>query len=78
MHEVKVLVTQSCLTLCDPYIYTKSLTPKKKKKSEGQIVIDREGNDNPLEYSYLENSVNLGAWRARVHRVTESWTHLSN
>ena len=33
-----------------------------------------EGNGNPLQYSCLENSVDRGAWRAAVHRVTESAT----
>ena len=28
------------------------------------------GNDNPLQYSCLENSVDRGAWRATVHGVT--------
>ena len=31
-----------------------------------------EGNGNPLQYSCLENSMDGGAWWARVHRVTES------
>ena len=30
------------------------------------------GNDNPLQYSCLENSTDRGAWRATVHGVTES------
>ena len=25
------------------------------------------GNGNPLQYSYLENSMNRGAWQATVH-----------
>ena len=29
-----------------------------------------EGNDNPLQYSHLENAVNRGAWQATVHEVT--------
>ena len=33
-----------------------------------------EGNGNPLQYSYLENSVDRGAWQAVVHRVTKSQT----
>ena len=33
-----------------------------------------EGNDNPLQYSCLENSRDRGAWQATVHGVTESWT----
>ena len=31
------------------------------------------GNDNPLRYSCLKNSMGRGAWRATVHVVTESW-----
>ena len=36
------------------------------------------GNGNPLYYSCLENSVDRGAWQGAVHRVTKSWTRLSN
>ena len=32
----------------------------------------REGNDNPLQYSCLENSMDRGAWWATVHVATES------
>ena len=37
-----------------------------------------EVNGYPLQYSCLENSMDKGAWRATVHRVTKSWTRLSN
>ena len=30
-----------------------------------------EGNDTPLQYSCLENSMDKGAWRATVHGVTK-------
>ena len=30
------------------------------------------GNDNPLHYSCLENSMDRGAWRAAVHGAVES------
>ena len=33
-------------------------------------------NGNPLEYSCLENTMDRGAWRATVHRVTKSQTQL--
>ena len=33
-----------------------------------------EGNDNPIQYSYLGNPMDRGAWRATVYRVTESDT----
>ena len=29
------------------------------------------GKGNPLQYSYLENSMDRGAWRATVHGVSE-------
>ena len=34
------------------------------------------GRDNPLQYSYLENPMDRGAWQATVHRVTKSETLL--
>ena len=33
-----------------------------------------EGNDNPLQYSCLENPMDRGAWWATVHVVAKSWT----
>ena len=33
-----------------------------------------EGNGNPLHYSFLENPMDRGVWRATVHQVTESRT----
>ena len=36
-----------------------------------------EGNGYPLQYSCLENSMNRGAWRIIVHRVTKSLTQLN-
>jgi len=33
-----------------------------------------EGQGNPLQYSYLENPMDRGAWGAIVHRVTKSRT----
>ena len=32
------------------------------------------GNGNPLQYSFLENPKDRGAWWATVHEVTKSWT----
>ena len=31
---------------------------------------------SPLQYSYLEDPMDRGAWYAMVHRVTKSWTQL--
>ena len=38
----------------------------------------RKGNGNLLQYSYLENPMDRGAWWATVHGVAKSWTRLSN
>ena len=37
-----------------------------------------EGNDNPLQYSFLEIPVDREAWRAIVHGVAKSWTRVSD
>ena len=37
-----------------------------------------EGNGNPLQYSWLEKSMDRGGWQATVHGVTKSWTGLSD
>ena len=34
------------------------------------------GHGNPLQYSYLENPIGRGAWRATVHGVAKSLTRL--
>ena len=34
------------------------------------------GNGSPLQYSFLENPMDRGAWQATVHRVTKSQTQL--
>ena len=36
----------------------------------------RGGNGNPFQYSCLENPMDIGAWWAIVHRVTQSQTQL--
>ena len=46
--------------------------------SDGQRICQQckrpgEGNGNPLQYSYLENSMDIGAWWAAVHGVTKGW-----
>ena len=37
-----------------------------------------EGNGNPLQYSYLENPMDGGAWYATIHGVAKSRTRLSD
>ena len=38
----------------------------------------REGTGYPLQHSYLENSLDIGAWQTTVHGVTKGQTQLSN
>ena len=33
-----------------------------------------EGNGNPLQYPYLGNPMDRGAWWATVHGMSKSWT----
>ena len=33
-----------------------------------------EGNGSSLQYSYLENPMDRGAWKAAVHGVAKCWT----
>ena len=42
------------------------------------ILVLGEGNDNPLQYSCLENPMDRGAWQAAVHGVARSQTQLSD
>ena len=41
-------------------------------RSSGSRRSPRGGHGNALQYSYLENPMQRGAWRAVVPRVTES------
>ena len=34
-----------------------------------------EGNGNPLQYSFLENSMDRGEWCATVHKVAKGFRH---
>ena len=36
-----------------------------------------EGNGNPLQYSWLENPMDRGAWQTTDHEVAKSGTRLS-
>ena len=37
----------------------------------GWVRFPQEGHGNPLQYSYLENSMDRGAWQATMHGVSE-------
>ena len=37
-----------------------------------------EGNGNPLQYSWLKNTMDRGAWQTIVQRVVKSWAWLND
>ena len=44
----------------------------------GKPILYIVGNGTPLQYSCLENPMDVGAWKAAVHGVAEGWTWLSD
>ena len=44
----------------------------------GSERVPGEGNDYPLQYSCLENPMDVEAWCATVQRVAKSWMQLSD
>ena len=44
----------------------------------GSGTSPEEGNGNPLQYSYLENPIDTGAWQTAVHGVVKSQIRLSD
>ena len=44
----------------------------------GSGISPGEGNGYPLQYSFLQNSMDRGAWWATVHGVAKCQTQLSN
>ena len=40
------------------------------------IIQSGEGKGTPLQYSYLENPMDGGAWWAAIYGVAQSWTQL--
>ena len=57
----------------------KEIKPVKPKKinpeySLESLILSREGNGTPLQYSCLENPKDRGAWWAVVHGVAKSQT----
>ena len=44
----------------------------------GSGISPGEGNGNPLQYSFLDNPMDSGTWKATVHGAANSRTRLSN
>ena len=71
--------------LSDPVGFPRGSDSKESACSAGHMgLIPRSGRSSgdgtgyPLQYSFLENSMDRGAWQATVHGVTKSQTRLSN
>ena len=47
-------------------------------QSQGWEYTPGEGNGNPLQYSFLENPMDRGAWQATVHGFAKNRTWLNN
>ena len=68
-----------CVRLKSVYIY-KDLRTRQDFQQEGVAYLflvsmwPGEGNGTPLQYSYLENPMDGGAWWAAVHGVAKSQT----
>ena len=62
----------------DSILKSRDITLPTKVHLVKAIVLPREGNDNPLQYSCLENPMDGGAWWAAVHGVIRSRTRLSD
>ena len=45
---------------------------------ETQVQSPEEENGNPLQYSFLENPMDRGAWQATVHCVAKSQIQLND
>ena len=52
-------------------LYTHTHTHRHTHTHMGSGRFPGEGNDNPLQYSCLENPMDRGAWRATVHGIAE-------
>ena len=64
--------TISCMLPVSPLHLTSG------KKQFNCTACLEEGHGNPRQQSCLENPMDRGAWWARVHRVAQSWTRLSD
>ena len=81
MHVFNRVSNGTCLGASQVALVVKKLTCQYRKHRDVGLIpgLARSGggNGNPLQYSYLGNPMDRGAWRAAVHGVAESWTRLS-
>ena len=76
--SIKLVMPSNPLVLCHPLLLLPSIFPSIRVFSNELALHIGEGNDNPLQYSCLENPMDRGAWWAAVHGVARSQTRLSD
>ena len=69
---------QTCIAICICVIVKVSVHRQHIQHYCNIIPNNGEGNGTPLQYSYLENPMDGGAWWAAVHGVAKSQTRLSD
>ena len=67
-----------CAFLVDQLVNNLSVVQKTWFRSLGREDPPGEGNDYPLQYSCLENSVDKGAWQTKVYGVSKGQTQLND
>ena len=70
-------LTLDCSTF-RPSQWVKNLLAMQEMKADASLIpgLGRSpggGQGYPLQYSYLENPMDRGAWRATVHGMAKSW-----
>ena len=74
------LICEGVFLFCSP-LYLLSLAYNIRHNDKNNISSSQnllgQGNGNPLQYSYLDNPMDGGAWQAAVHGVAKSQTRLS-
>ena len=72
-HEIKkrLLLGRKAMTNLDSILKSRDITLPTKICLVKAIG---EGTGSPLQYPYLENPMERGAWWATIHRVANSWT----
>ena len=71
-----------CVCMC-VYIYIQLVLVVKNSPANAGVardvdLIPGEAHGNPLQYSYLENSMDRRAWWVTVHRVAKNQTQLDS
>ena len=74
----RLLIEMLCLQHIQGLVKNLTATAGDVSSIPGSERSPGEGNGSPLQYSYLENPMDRGTWRATVHGVTKSSTGLSD